>query len=448
MKRALFIVLVACLVFGMITPVMGDLLMSCSPLTPCTPVPPAHPPNDRDGDGTPDGLDKCPDQGGPASNSGCPLDAATPTPAPALAAPPVTLPTMPTTGDCVLATRTADPVNIHFEPSINARIVGVLDPQKLYPVIAQTDNAEGLWDRIVPGWVAGRVVRLGGDCETVPKLDEPGATDPTPNWLSFPNGFGLALDKGDAPGQDTPQGYCSPAFGINVADANGLLSSIHFAFGDGSVSPAPTDWCVTFDTNGQGFGLEPPPDPDRQPFSAHWSVGFNADNPAELLLIALLNFNPGQQAPPDPDKSGMQFTWRLFPPDPCKPGDASCASQPANFALNWSLLPPDPCKPGDQSCPGQPPNFAVSWSLLPPDPCKQSCANPGAGTQGVFVTFLPAVQNPDIYFSDRGFEYGGLLPMTNQPGNTDVSSMYGFTQIEDQALPGQVTVNFRVAAVQ
>ncbi len=189
MKRVLFLFTAACLVFGMITitPVMGDnSLQPCNPLTRCpTPVPPAHPPNDRDGDGTPDGLDKCPDQGGPASNSGCPLDAATPTPAPALAAPPVTLPTMPTTGDCVLATRTADPVNIHFEPSINARIVGVLDPQKLYPVIAQTDNAEGLWDRIVPGWVAGRVVRLGGDCETVPKLDEPGATDPTPIGYRF-----------------------------------------------------------------------------------------------------------------------------------------------------------------------------------------------------------------------------------------------------------------------
>ena len=52
----------------------------------------------------------------------------------------------------------------------------------------------------------------------MPKLDEPGATNPTTNRLSFPNGFGLALDKGDTPGQDTPQGYCSPAFGIKVAD--------------------------------------------------------------------------------------------------------------------------------------------------------------------------------------------------------------------------------------
>ena len=40
------------------------------------------------------------------------------------------------------------------------------------------------------------------------------------------------------------------------------------------------------------------------------------------------------------------------------------------------------------------------------------------------------------------------MPMANQPGNADVGSMYGFTQIEDQALPGQVTVNFRVAAAQ
>ena len=53
----------------------------CSPTPPPATVPPtappqteAHPPGDRDGDGVPDVNDRCPDAGGPASNSGCPLD--------------------------------------------------------------------------------------------------------------------------------------------------------------------------------------------------------------------------------------------------------------------------------------------------------------------------------------------------------------------------------------
>jgi hypothetical protein len=44
-----------------------------SPVSFTTPDGPALPPTDRDGDGTPDAQDQCPDEYGPASNHGCPV---------------------------------------------------------------------------------------------------------------------------------------------------------------------------------------------------------------------------------------------------------------------------------------------------------------------------------------------------------------------------------------
>ena len=139
---------------------------------PCPPTPVPGPPSynagDPDGDGIPNGIDQCPEQGGPSSNAGCP-----PGTGPAALPdnpPPITLPILPLTGDCVLATRSDQGVNIRIQPSTSAKIVGVLNSQSIYPVNGQQEDADGVWDRIDDGWVARRVVRVGGDCDAVPDV--------------------------------------------------------------------------------------------------------------------------------------------------------------------------------------------------------------------------------------------------------------------------------------
>ena len=155
----------------------------------------------------------------------------------------------------MLATRSDQGVNIRIQPSTSAKIVGVLDPQTLYPVLAVLNNAEGIWERIALGWVARRVVRLGGDCNLLPVIDEPGATNTGLDslMLTHSDGFTLMLDKGDSPGEDTPQGYCSTGFGVNSSAADGSVNKLSFAFGDGSVR-----LCIKLNSDGQGFVLSPP----------------------------------------------------------------------------------------------------------------------------------------------------------------------------------------------
>ena len=460
MKRLALLTILVGLVLGMATAVAGSPAADCGGAfnPPCTPVPSGGnniDPGDPDGDGIPNGIDQCPDQGGPASKQGCPPGtgpSATPLPQPT--AQEVSLPAMPVTGDCVVATRSTEGVNIRLQPSVSTRIVGVLDPQMTYVILAQLDNAEGLWDRIVPGWVARRVVRQGGDCETVPKLDQPDATDPTPNRLSFPDGFALSLDKGDGSGQDTPQGYCASSFGVDwpTFDGGGQ-DAVNFDFGDGS-------WCIQINADGRSFGLKSPPQPDTQPFSINFSVGFNPDDTSQPILIGLLNFTPGEQAPPDPDKPGVRLAWTLFPPDPCNQGDQSCPGG-QSVAVNFMLV--------AQNDAANPDALSVSlfWQQYPPDPCKtgdQSCPNQGAITQGVFVNFIPpvdpgkvgdltvnfvpAIQNLSVDSLPDGLDpsTGGFILIENQP-SASPGGMYGFILIENQPLGGEVTVNFTVPAL-
>ena len=173
MRRSIALLLFGLfLIIGLLTSVAVSpaAAADCGGL-PCPPTPVPGPPSynagDPDGDGIPNGIDQCPEQGGPSSNAGCPPGtgpAALPN-----SPPPITLPILPLTGDCVLATRAAIGVNIRVQPSTNAEIVGVLNPQTLYPVIAELNNAEGIWERIAAGWVARRVVRQGGNCDTLPQ---------------------------------------------------------------------------------------------------------------------------------------------------------------------------------------------------------------------------------------------------------------------------------------
>ena len=102
---------------------------------------------------------------GPGNSDNAALTGVAPTAVPVIA-----LPVMPITGDCVLATRSDQGVNIRIQPSTSAEIVGVLNSQTIYPVNGQQDDADGVWDRIEDGWVARRVVRVGGDCDAVPDV--------------------------------------------------------------------------------------------------------------------------------------------------------------------------------------------------------------------------------------------------------------------------------------
>jgi hypothetical protein len=78
----------------------------------------------------------------------------------------VVLPTLPTTGECVIATGDTVPVNIRQRPTIDAPIVGALDPTQTYPVIGR-DNT-GQWYQTLRGWSSAGVTRLGGICTNVP----------------------------------------------------------------------------------------------------------------------------------------------------------------------------------------------------------------------------------------------------------------------------------------
>ncbi|MEO8392931.1 MAG: SH3 domain-containing protein [Chloroflexota bacterium] len=416
---------------------------------PPTPVPPGNVGHsgDEDGDGIPDGIDQCPNEGGPSSNSGCPAgrSLSAGNPQAGLVTPDLSqilLPFLSATGNCELATRTGEGVNVRNQPSTSSQIVGTLDPKVTYLIISILENSSGRWYKVIPGWVSARVVRIGGgNCDTLPVIRQRNAGDANPSQLAYPDGFKLTLDKGATPGSDQPNGYCSSGYGIDVAGPGGLNNAIHIEFGDGSVQPSPVQGCFKLDSDGHGFGIEPPPDPDAQPFSIHFSVGFSPDNPNELVLIALLQAPtlPGEP-PPDPDKPGVVLTWNFVPPDPCKAGDQSCDGSVRNFTVDWSQ--PSAANPG----------VAFSWNILPPDPCDtgdQTCPG-GGGKQGVLINFLPAVQDVAVDFFPNGFDpsVGGFTQIENQPGSSGKGDLYGFTQIENQPLGGQIAVDFALPAVQ
>jgi hypothetical protein len=147
-----------------------------------TPVPTATtaspdqppPPSDRDGDTLIDEVDACPDEFGPVENNGCPVRDGDEdgTPDDTDQCPDEAgfadyngcLPTIPTGGRCYIATRDTQRVNIRSDHVSTAEVVGSLSPEQIYPVLEQFLTDEGVWYRVVEGWVAGWVVRTGGNC--------------------------------------------------------------------------------------------------------------------------------------------------------------------------------------------------------------------------------------------------------------------------------------------
>ncbi len=116
----------------------------------------------------------------------------TPLPAPATpipAGPTPTLPPsalltpLPSVGPCILAPKELLTVNIRSGPGTDNAIVAQLVPNQTLPVIGRLPDSSW-WQVNVSGvqaWVAGWVVRLGGDCSGVPIIAPTPAPTPTPS---------------------------------------------------------------------------------------------------------------------------------------------------------------------------------------------------------------------------------------------------------------------------
>ncbi|MBI5931885.1 MAG: SH3 domain-containing protein [Chloroflexi bacterium] len=82
------------------------------------------------------------------------------------------LPSLPTSGQCVLATRENQAVNVRSGPSTDYPILVTISPQSIYDVVGR--NADSSWYQITygggnnRGWVSAQVTRLGGNCTAVP----------------------------------------------------------------------------------------------------------------------------------------------------------------------------------------------------------------------------------------------------------------------------------------
>jgi hypothetical protein len=101
-----------------------------------------------------------------------PAEQPPPTQAPPEPPPVIVQPQLPTSGPCVVATREAVSVNVREAPSLDAAIVGSLDPTQVYEAAGRDANEE--WIDLIssnPGWVAMSVIRTGGDCSTLPQTD-------------------------------------------------------------------------------------------------------------------------------------------------------------------------------------------------------------------------------------------------------------------------------------
>lgn len=145
------------------------------------------PPADRDGDGVADANDQCADTYGSNMNNGCPLpesstttEQATPEPTPSTTES-ISLPVLPTTGDCVVATATSSRVNARQTPALDADIIGVLEPSQVYPAYIRFDGVDGESIDFIGtalGFIAASAIRLGGDCSALPAVTLPTSTGP------------------------------------------------------------------------------------------------------------------------------------------------------------------------------------------------------------------------------------------------------------------------------
>ena len=196
----------------------------------------------------------------------------------------VTLPDLPSSGPCVLATAGSVNVNVRQMPSLDGPQVGALTPQQIVSVVGR--NADGFWFQIedggLRGWVAGSVTRLGGDCTSLPVtfVPEPTASAPIagdneqrgveiPYRRGTSVGFSgqISYPQGDT--QDTvsyrwtetptpfPSGSDRPQFRYSVRCTGDGVENAIIEFDDGSsqaCTPEGSNFTVLAGDNSQNAG--------------------------------------------------------------------------------------------------------------------------------------------------------------------------------------------------
>ncbi len=344
---------------------------------------------------------------------------------------PVPQPTLPLNNTCVLTTRTAQGVNVHSQPALSASVVGALDPAASYPVIAALQTATSLWYQVALGWVSKSAVTPTA-CDQLPIGQMPMITKDNPLPLTRADGFGLTLDKGSNPGQDTDQGYCSTSFALDFARLDGSGTPIHFAFGAQSQHLA----CLKLASDGQSFTLVPPGSCDMGQVALYCptaiiagAFGFVAD---QLTFAAAIQTpSPAGQPPPDPMEASLFFVWALPLPD--HPGGAQ------NFVINWT--------PGSADIPG----VGFAWDAVP-------AAGNLPEKQAALINFLPVPPNntlPTVQHVTVDWFPNGFDPSVNDFVQVEANlasplpgDPYGFTVIEDnQPLSGTATIRFELPTV-
>ncbi|MBK9749199.1 MAG: SH3 domain-containing protein [Chloroflexi bacterium] len=141
------------------------------------------PPQDRDSDGVQDFVDACPDQAGTGFSNGCPtgiqpIDIA-PTQAPQLV---MVWNSMDVCMVGVPLTATGN-VNVREQPTTSANILGQLTPGSQWePWLRDYDENNQVWFDGAPspggyGWVSGEVVITNGQCVYLPQVIHVDASD-------------------------------------------------------------------------------------------------------------------------------------------------------------------------------------------------------------------------------------------------------------------------------
>lgn len=235
-------------------------------------------PGDRDGDGTLDGMDQCPDAGGPASLNGCPET----TPAQATA---VTSPqdiTLPPPTICSVTPASSNAANIRSTPSIDGVIIASVPVGKYASVVGIYTNLEGeKWYQVAlpAGWVRSDAVKLVGNCDIIPGVVV---------------GMGKLTSKPDVPPDEcTPNAMCVSPLIVNLSNGDS---------NDGGVETICTKTGICI-----GTLREPLPNPGCKEGNSCFKLLFwttptepPPDDGIDLLVLDITSPLPGPDPLPDP----------------------------------------------------------------------------------------------------------------------------------------------------
>lgn len=310
---------------------------------PDQPEPTSTPSNDRDGDGLSDESDHCPDAGGHVRNLGCPEDETDNTTNPAPEPTAISLPILPTDGRCMLATQGAERVNVRDIPSLNGQIVGQLDPLLTYPVhlhLLGEPPTNDNWYLISLGWVSETVVRLGGDCDSLPTHDLGLAGVMINHATSIRRVSPDTIDPASA--QSLPPYYLQFCDGsVKVMTENPMDCDGNEAPFDGSKNLVECDGSVhDIATESDNCSAQ----------LSNFKMIINEDDEvvAIVLYLSLLGFNPQPEPPPfclaSMGLPSNGLTEQGFNPQPDPPTDGgssnSLTSEFAKVAFNPQPEPP------------------------------------------------------------------------------------------------------------